>query len=105
MGRICSALGYNKHGGVKDNTKTNLGKVMCECRQDSRVLDFNKQQDSRGSETGTVVVFVEQGDEHFRFHKRRKSFDYVKSRRFCIGLVTQGVSTSRLESHYFQFNS
>jgi len=29
MGRICSALGYNKHGGVKDNTKTNLGKVMC----------------------------------------------------------------------------
>jgi hypothetical protein len=71
----------------------NLGKVMCECKQDSR-----------GSESGTVVVFVEQCDERCRFHKRRKSFDYLKYRRFCVGLVTLGVSTSRLENHYFQFN-
>jgi hypothetical protein len=47
MGRTCSAHGCNKYGSVEGNTKMNLGKVMCECRQDSR-----------GSECGTVALFV-----------------------------------------------
>jgi hypothetical protein len=58
---------------VKDNTKINFGKLMYECIHDSR-----------GLESGTVVAFVEEGDERFRFHKRRKSFDYIKSRRFYV---------------------
>jgi hypothetical protein len=94
MGRTFSARGYNKHGGVKDNTEMNLGKVKCECRLDSR-----------GSECGSGFFFVEQGDELFRSHKRRIRFDYLKSRRFCVGLVTLDLSTSRLESNYFQFDS